>query len=97
MTVLEILTRLYAYSRKVNRVPRVREKGVASLFKEVHRKIGSSRKALYIVGIISNARRKIYPRLSFVLKDGRYYPDEKSLDRFKEICRSDPTNKERVM
>ncbi len=96
VTVLQILTRLHAYGKKVNRVPKVREREIASLFKEVQRKIGSSRKALYIAGVLPEARKRNYPRLSFAFKDGRYQPSARSLRQFKTLCSSDPAVKERI-
>ena len=85
MRIPDVLKALYNYSQEFNGIPSVKDKRIASVFQEVYRKIGSSRKALYIAGVIQNERRKKYPQMTFIVRAGKYELDERSKTLLKKI------------
>lgn len=97
MSIPEIITRIYNHSKRTGRIPSVKDKDVASVFKEVNRKIGSSRKALYIAGLIGEARKKSYPQLSFMYQNGYYRLDQRSMELLKRICNGDRNLKDKII
>ena len=97
MIIQEILTRLYAHSKKVGRTPVSKDKQITAAFKESYRKIGTGRKALFISGAITNERNRDYPQMSYVHKRGGYRMDERSIIALGMICVKNHVVKERII
>ena len=96
MSIQEVLTRLYRYTRHVGQVPLARDKRVTNVFKEAYRKIGTGRKALFIAGAISNERQKDYPQMAYVFRNGEFYMDERSVAALKAMCVKNHVEKEKI-
>ena len=97
MRVDEIIRELYCYKKKVNQVPSMVDGRIASAVREAYRKIGSIRKALFIAGIIPDARSRKYPQMTFILTGRGYDLDEQSKKRLKKIYPRSPHVKERIV
>ena len=96
MTVHEILTKLYRYTKHLGEVPLARDKRVNNVFKEAYRKIGTGRKALFIAGAVPDQRQKDYPQMTYVYRDGEFHMDEQSAALLKRMCVKNHVVKERI-
>jgi hypothetical protein len=63
MYIEELLLRIRQRYKETNKTPVCKE--MKTVAKECHRKIGSWRKALWLAGIIPDARKKKLPQLQF--------------------------------
>ncbi|OGR82455.1 MAG: hypothetical protein A2902_03615 [Elusimicrobia bacterium RIFCSPLOWO2_01_FULL_64_13] len=94
MDIPELFTRLYNLGRQIRRVPKVKDKAAAALFRAAHRKIGGVRKTLYIAGLVGDGREKAYPQLSYKYEKGLYRLDTRSRAILKQMTNGDSRLKE---
>jgi hypothetical protein len=96
MTIEKILTAIAEYYALNNQVPKVGD--MKSVATECYRKVGSWRKALWLAGILPDARRVQLPSLDFLRGDGqrlRLHPNSKK--ELKRIKSPYPYMKQRVI
>jgi hypothetical protein len=93
MTIRQILKAISDEYKRTGRIPKPR--GMPSLMRECYRKIGSWRRALWMAGLLPEARKKRLPRLNFLTNDPKEL--EKTFKKLKALVRSDPHLKEKMI
>ena len=92
MTIEIILKRIRAFYRKTGKAPKTRD--LKNMETECFRKIGSWRKALWLAGVLQEARKKKMPQLDFVQNKNDLKP--KSLRKLQKTKIKNPHKKEKL-